>query len=50
MSEHRLLRNHLEHTVADPLRDTFASAQELEQIVADLLLGESNPHPLPITL
>jgi hypothetical protein len=46
--KHLLLGLDLEHPVGEPLCNTLAPAQELEQLVADLTLGESDPH-LPLS-
>jgi hypothetical protein len=49
MREHRLLRVDLEHAIGDALGAALAAPQESDQVVADPLLAEKNPH-LPIRL
>jgi hypothetical protein len=49
MREHRLPRVDLEHPLGTPLGDAFAATQESDQIVADHLIPEQNPH-LPFVL
>jgi hypothetical protein len=49
MREHRLARVDLEHALSAPLGDAFAATQESDQVVADHLLAEQDPH-LPFVL